>query len=61
MNLFNNCLFTVFAFSDLLKADLIEDVLAPSFALAMIVGYIVTKIFPPENTERDINTQYNKL
>ena len=37
------------------------DVLAPSFALAMIVGYIVSKIFPPENTERDINTQYNKL
>jgi Na+/proline symporter len=37
------------------------DVLAPSFALAMIVGYIVSKIFPPENTESVINTQYSEL
>jgi sodium/proline symporter len=29
------------------------DVLAPSFALAMIVGYIVSKIFPPKNSESD--------
>jgi len=28
------------------------DVLAPSFALAMIVGYIVSKIFPTKNTQR---------
>ena len=32
MNLFNNCLFTVFAFIDLMKADLIPDV----FALGLI-------------------------
>jgi sodium/proline symporter len=34
------------------------DVLAPSFALAMIVGYIVSKIFPPidvVNTPAEIN------
>ena len=37
------------------------DVLAPSFALAMIVGYIVSKIFPHDNTNRDINSEYNKL
>lgn len=28
------------------------DVLAPSFALAMIVGYIVSKIFPAKNVEK---------
>lgn len=28
------------------------DVLAPSFALAMIVGYIVSKIFPTKNVEK---------
>ncbi len=28
------------------------DVLAPSFALAMIVGYIVSKIFPAKNDEK---------
>ena len=27
------------------------DVLAPSFALAMIVGYIVSKMFPPKIVE----------
>ena len=30
------------------------DVLAPSFALAMIVGYIISKMFPPkDNIETD--------
>ena len=29
------------------------DVLAPSFALAMIVGYIVSKIFPAKNDEKE--------
>ena len=37
------------------------DVLAPSFALAMIVGYIVSKIFPPKNNDSALNTSYNKL
>ena len=29
------------------------DVLAPSFALAMIVGYIVSKLFPAKNDEKE--------
>jgi hypothetical protein len=28
------------------------DVLAPSFALAMIVGYIISKIFPAKNIKK---------
>lgn len=31
------------------------DVLAPSFALAMIVGYIVSKIFPPKNDKEVVS------
>lgn len=44
----------VFANIEGIGAYLIElDVLAPSFALAMIVGYIVSKIFPPKNVESE--------
>lgn len=32
------------------------DVLAPSFALAMIVGYIVSKIYPPKEVDNEIET-----
>jgi sodium/proline symporter len=40
----------VFANMEVIGPYFIElDVLAPSFALAMIVGYIVSKIFPPKN------------
>ena len=34
------------------------DVLAPSFALAMIVGYIVSKVFPPKEGS-EIEPQLN--
>lgn len=30
------------------------DVLAPSFALAMFVGFVVSKMFPPKNTEGEV-------
>jgi Na+/proline symporter len=30
------------------------DVLAPSFALAMIVGYIVSKAFPSKNRKKEL-------
>jgi len=36
------------------------DVLAPSFALAMIIGFIVSKIFPPEDTEGAQKEEVNK-
>ena len=43
----------VFANIEGIGAYFIElDVLAPSFALAMIVGYIVSKIFPPKNIKK---------
>jgi hypothetical protein len=29
------------------------DVLAPSFAMALIVGYIVSKIFPPKELKEE--------
>ena len=29
------------------------DVLAPSFLLAMIAGYIVSKIYPPKDSKKD--------
>jgi Na+/proline symporter len=43
----------VFANIEGIGAYLVElDVLAPSFALAMIVGFIVSKIFPPKEITR---------
>ena len=47
----------VFSNMDGIGAYLIElDVLAPSFALAMIVGYIVSKILPPNNNDSIVNS-----
>ena len=34
------------------------DVLAPSFLMAIIIGYLVSKIYPPDNSEKD---QLNKI
>jgi Na+/proline symporter len=45
----------VFANLEGIGAYFVElDVLAPSFALAMIVGFIVSKIFPPKDTEKTL-------
>jgi SSS family transporter len=36
------------------------DVLAPSFVLAMVVGYIVSKMFPPKNSKSGESTDYKR-
>ena len=37
------------------------DVLAPSFALAMLVGYIVSKIFPPKHKPKTLSEPAEKV
>jgi sodium/proline symporter len=60
---FTSVILFKFVFSNIegIGAYLTElDVLAPSFALAMIVGYIVSKIYPPKEIESESYKELEK-